>query len=420
MRAVSFALVPLLLLTPRPAGSAGCATTLLTPHSHARLVAVVCEEALAGLPACNEALFDQYLDPSSGLEVPPDQRETIPATASLLANALAGGNALAQAALAALFGVAVPTVPLNVDPCDDQLANSDSSPGAPCSGIPARGPHAAFAALGPTLNLVLTDEQEALLGCGPFWGDDCEGTGIEPRSAPASALAQAWVGFDGSCAGSEGSEDWHLANGEPQPGTIGFAHPPLPPQPAGAVATGMRSPFLPDGTTPNPIYDANRDGTIGGLVIPAEFGASAGQPFANEVAALSFNLQLLPVVLSASADVPELDQFDPADPYAYYDENDPETAGDRGRCSFLQPQHCRAVRTVLAPEADASQATAAALTTLGAVLLRRRARRTRARAARRARGVRPPASAPPSRRGSRDDRPRSPAPRPAGSRRQGS
>lgn len=376
MRARVLTLALLGLAAPA-ARAADCSPTLLTPAGHEQLLAIVCEEALAGFPGCAEALFDSPIDLlTSSIEVEPGQRKTVATMASLLGNVLAGNN-LANAVLQSLAGVSVPTVALNVDPCDGQLFNDDYSGGAPCSGVPGRTPHAAFAPLGPTLNQVLTDEQEALLGCGPFWGDDCEGSGIDPRRADTSALVQAWVGFDGRCAGADGSEDSQLANGEVQPGTIGFPHPPDAPigQHPNLSLVGMRSPFQTDGVTPNPQYDVNRDGSIAGLVIPAEFGDSAGQPFANEMAAASFNLQLLLVVLSGASGDPEPDQFDPTDPYAAYDPEDPGSAGNQGRCSFLQPQHCRAVRAVVAPEPDASATLAAALATLAGVAARRRSRR---------------------------------------------
>ena len=59
-------------------------------------------------------------------------------------------------------------MPLNEDPCDGFLSNNQGG----CTTIPAR----TSVLNGVTLNEVLTDEQEALLGCGPFWGTDCEWT----------------------------------------------------------------------------------------------------------------------------------------------------------------------------------------------------------------------------------------------------
>ena len=51
-----------------------------------------------------------------------------------------------------------------------------------------------------------------------------------------------------------------------------------------------------------PGYDPLVDGTTTGLVIPAAFGASAGQQFRSEMAALSFNFQLLATALSSPPD----------------------------------------------------------------------------------------------------------------------
>jgi hypothetical protein len=68
------------------------------------------------------------------------------------------------------------------------------------------------------LSPALTDEQEALLGCGDFWGTDCDIHGFDVMNAEASALLQSWPGFEGTSGG-----DWDPFDaGVAQPGTIGF------------------------------------------------------------------------------------------------------------------------------------------------------------------------------------------------------
>jgi len=47
---------------------------------------------------------------------------------------------------------------------------------------------------------VFTPEQEALLGCGPFFGTDCDYSGIDLLNAEASALLQSFVGATGTSA----------------------------------------------------------------------------------------------------------------------------------------------------------------------------------------------------------------------------
>ena len=100
-----------------------------------------------------------------------------------------------------------------------------------------------------TLDQVLSNEQRALFGCGPFYGTRCDsgrgglatspfiagqalnyqglgfsaGGGIDLLNSEASALLQAWPGIFGTDA------SWATTNRElgPQPGTIGFAGSPV-------------------------------------------------------------------------------------------------------------------------------------------------------------------------------------------------
>jgi hypothetical protein len=158
------------------------------------------------------------------------------------------------------------------------------------------------------LSAPLDAGQQALLGCGPYWGSVCERTGIDLRGAEAGVLMQGWVG----------------------PGAARFVNGTLVQRPG---------PFL-SGIAPNPAYDLNRDGTISGLEIPALLGSSAGQQFVSEMAALSFNLQLVLVAFSSrppGSSGSDLDIFDPDDPYSQ----------SAGQCSFLQPQFCSSVKAFM-------------------------------------------------------------------------
>ena len=339
--------------------------------SNLQLFAVICATSIGFVPtidptACGQSVFNSNADLGqvAGGNIVPVPRENIKSGTGVatiaggLANALAGTNQLAGIVVQQLAGVPVPTIPLNEDPCDQLFSDGQGG----CAGV-ARTPHPAFLpnVLGPTLNMVLTDEQEALLGCGPFWGTDCEVDGIDLLNADASVLQQAWVGFEGAYTPeylASGFKDWHLGNGLPQPGTLEFLQngSSLP----GAVyadgevfqVAGARSPFvvLEDGTlAPNPRYNVNQDGSITNLVIPGAFGDSAGQQLSSEMAALSFNLQLLLVAFSSmesGALTPEKDEFDPANPFAFYDPDDPSTERFRGQCSFMQPQYCSAIQSV--------------------------------------------------------------------------
>ncbi|MDJ0789964.1 MAG: hypothetical protein QNK05_24470, partial [Myxococcota bacterium] len=97
--------------------------------------------------------------------------------------------------------IPTPLVPLSIDPND-----------GPASSLATSG----FAPVG--LSPFLTDQQEALLGCGPFYATDCDFNGIDLLNSEASALMQSWPSF----AGTFGVEWSTLDGSRRQPGTVGF------------------------------------------------------------------------------------------------------------------------------------------------------------------------------------------------------
>jgi hypothetical protein len=351
-------------------------TLLRNYGSNMQLFTMICSTSIGfstlDPTACGQSVFNSLRPPSAGAPLPPlprDMAKTGLTIAGLLGGALAG-NPTAQAIFAVTTGgVSAPLVQLNVDPCDAYFSTGDGgctngafpdNPDTPLDESQVRLARTASLGLGgtpPTLNTTLTDEQEALLGCGPFWGTDCEADGIDLLNADAGVIQQSWVGFEGAYTDeyvASGFQHWHLGNGEAQPGTVGFAAngSSLP----GArhhrgrllQLPGTRSPFLQDGVTPNPDYNVNQDGSIAGLTIPAQFGASAGQQLLSEMAALSFNAQALLVVNSsraAGATTSEKNEFDATNAFAFFDPDDPTTLPFRGKCSFLQPQYCSAVQS---------------------------------------------------------------------------
>jgi hypothetical protein len=183
---------------------------------------------------------------------------------------------------------------------------------------------------------VLTDEQEALLGCGAFFGSDCEVDGADFANTEASVFMQSLVGSVGRIT----PVGWTTLNGQAQPGTAYFGGGPV-----GTRYVGGQVMQLPGSVGPGqPGYDPLVDGTTGGLVIPSAFGPSAGQQFLSEMAALSFNFQLLAAALSSPPDAntdlfpdgpSEPDEFDSTDPYSV----------DPGQCSWAQPQFCSVIRS---------------------------------------------------------------------------
>jgi len=171
----------------------------------------------------------------------------------------------------------------------------------------------------------LTVQQEALLGCGPFFGTDCNEQGIDLLNAEASALLQSFPGIPGtfSLTGWD-TRDASIA----QPGTVGFE--------GGATCTryeGGETFKLPGCRGPgDPGFDPDIDGTIAGLLHPF-----TGQQFQSEMAAVSWNLLMALVGLSGlGTDIADrdLDDFIPTD--------DERLDG----CSFAAPQLCANVRAI--------------------------------------------------------------------------
>jgi hypothetical protein len=134
---------------------------------------------------------------------------------------------------------------------------------------------------------------------------------------------------------------WNTRNGLAQPGTVGFDG-----GPAGTrYVPGIGTVTLPGAHAPGESgYDPLVDGTTTGLVIPAAFGASAGQPFRTEMSALSFNFQLLAAALSSAPDADgDLKPDGPAEPNEF-DRTNPYSV-DPGQCSWAQPQFCSVIRS---------------------------------------------------------------------------
>src|SRR5262249_16031361 len=179
------------------------------------------------------------------------------------------------------------------------------------SPVPDYGPAPAFAS-SPTLNQVLTDEQEALLGCGHFWGTDCEVDGIDLLNAEASVLLQSFTGYAGVYASPLGVTQ--TTSGLAQPGTMAFQGP----IPGTRFVTGqgngkMKTLILPGARGPfearyDPLVDGCISPAFGGaacagahaLVVPAQYGASAGQLYRSEMAALRHTLAALLAALSSA------------------------------------------------------------------------------------------------------------------------
>ena len=181
-----------------------------------------------------------------------------------------------------------------------------------------------------TLASFLTPEQEALLGCGPFYGTDCDRDGLDLMNAEFSAWAQAFPSSPGTFGTDWDTTDRRLI----QPGTVGFDS---------AVCTRYergRTFILPGCRGPGDAgYDPGVDGTIniagGGQVDLLH--PFTGQQFKNEMAAVSWNYMMFLIANSTSDD-------DPNGITAFNVNNAFRTDG----CSYRRPQFCSVVSALYA------------------------------------------------------------------------
>ena len=206
-------------------------------------------------------------------------------------------------------GARTPLVPLVVDPNDGPVANHP---------VPIQN---LFTQYG--LSPVLTDEQEALLGCGPFYGTNCDIDGVGLMRSELSALVQSWPIPEGEpvCTRYEGS---------------------MP-----SILPGCRGPG-------DPGYNINVDGSTSGAdLLGNDFERVhpfTGEAWASEIAIFSWNYLKSLVAFSFPEDPnnPRDDEFDPNDPL--------RTDG----CSFASPLPCCSVAqqlsiTTRAPGENASR-----------------------------------------------------------------
>ena len=214
-------------------------------------------------------------------------------------------------------GARTPLVPLVRDPNDGDPMDHPN----PVQNI--------FAPYG--LSPALTDEQEALLGCGPFYGTNCDIDGIDLMNSEASASMQSWPLFDGTF--TNGGGTWFTTDASrAQPGTTGFN--------GGPVCTryeGGRTFILPGCRGPGDSgYDRDVDGSTFGddnFGLPGEYQRVhpfTGQEWVSEMAIVSWNALMVLAALSLPADPdnPKENEFAPNEPFR-------TTA-----CSFAAPQFC--------------------------------------------------------------------------------
>jgi hypothetical protein len=208
--------------------------------------------------------------------------------------------------------------------------------------------------------------------------------GVDLLNAEASALMQSWGGFDGSplydfradqgvqpgTSGFDGGTPCTRFEGDQQvilpgckgPGDPGYA---LSQDGANTGATGgpvvdangttapVASAGYPDSTNPAVFAQAPRigDPRLGGKVLYSQGHPFTGAPWLSEMAAFSWNFQMLLVAFSDALTTTQSDGYQPIpgrDPTLSLDFRTPEAAYRVGGCSFVQPQFCSAVQALWA------------------------------------------------------------------------
>src|SRR5690606_14397115 len=196
---------------------------------------------------------------------------------SAIAGFIAGGG---------LAGSPIPLIELNHDPNDGGTAGT---------GVLLSNP----------LGYYLTDQQEALLGCGPFYGLDCDEDGIDLFNAEASVLLQSYPQFP--VGGAVATRD---VNGLPVvlPGARG-------------VSDDINRNGIPDLIDPEIPVELRYSPLVDGCTGPGVPGCEAasllvdprtGEPFPNEMAALSYTfLQLIAAISAGTGTDPDCKVEDP-------------------------------------------------------------------------------------------------------------
>jgi hypothetical protein len=261
----------------------------------------------------------------------------------LNAFALANPESEIQRFTSNTFGDDTPTplVPLSRDPNDGEIATVPPE---------LEGPPVEFW-LFTGIQRYLTDEQEALLGCGPFYGTQCDIDGLDLMNTEASVQLQSWPIFEGTF----GDGLWLTTDDSLiQPGTVGFEGGPLCTRVEDGethVLPGCNRGREPGDPLADPDYDISVEGsTVGpnakgdvydgtdtdemGRPIPKyRRHPFTGQPWASEMAIVSWNQLMVYVALSF-----EPDDLLPGDTGITY--FDPEQPFRTDGCSFAAPAFC--------------------------------------------------------------------------------
>jgi hypothetical protein len=162
---------------------------------------------------CASTIGYSTLDPTAcSLTIFNSQVPITVVTTSQFASGFAAGSSIVVSTMAGLplenlgtEGYRLPLVALKAG-ADDLSDPGDAANPSGCldytltpSGVACGGGGSGILSLfSETLGQTLTPEQEALLGCGPFWGTQCDDAGIDVMNADASVLLQSWPGVEGT------------------------------------------------------------------------------------------------------------------------------------------------------------------------------------------------------------------------------
>jgi len=320
-----------------------------------QLFATICATTIGFAAALDPSACGLNIFNSSAFVLPGVPIPITTLASAILAGTLNGRLLLSQLPNLASQGVTfadIPLVDLNIDPADSLDFNCSDNTLTPGAGRPCNGPGTPGPGLGFPANSVsarLTAQQEALLGCGPFWGSNCDDSGIDLLNADASALVQSWIGFEREGGYSSNFTTRGLVDPSGsiistpyQPGTVGFR--------GGPVATryvpelsSHQALILPGGRGLRSIggqagiasigYDPNVDGcsaqnaqcpTARNLFHPFSDSSDPNNLFENELAALSWNF----LVFTVAND-------------SFFDSQ------TEGGCNFETPQFCGGTRALL-------------------------------------------------------------------------
>jgi len=370
---------------PRRMGASGACTTgaepsCLQPGNDALVNSALNQQVYAVI--CSSSVGFSTLDPTvCAQSVFTSQAfSALPfASTTQLISLIASGSpqGIATVSNPAFLGTAgrIPTVALSIDPAD-AAKNGSVATGGPSGFFSpfALNPATNFALPGfaanhnqfQTLAQVLSVEQQAILGCGPFYNTTCDGGanqldatpaagGIDLLNAEASALVQSWIGIEGTPIEGFLATD----TSRPQPGTVGFQGGPVCTRVVGGevvILPGCRGPGDPgydpavDGGDPSAVSIGFPAGigpvpALGNAALgPIAFTQGhpfTGQTWKSEMAAFSWNFQALLVAFSTSINDPTAPGDPGSDPALRLDPSRPyRTDG----CSFVVPWKCSAVR----------------------------------------------------------------------------